>query len=341
MTQSKTGVRATAIATAVIGLFIATAVIAYFNVGAVLAAIRPIGVGGFLAVGAAQLVLFIPLGLAWWFSAPNEPWARAPVFIWGRLIREAASDVLPFSQLGAVVIGARAAVLGGVSTATAFGSNVVDITMEVVAQLIYTLIGVALLVGRLGFGAHENKLLLPLMGGFAVAVILVGGFIATQRRGLGPLERLVHRMVPGAATHAAAIAEAVEAAYARPLRLWGCIGLHLASWFGGAVGSWMILAFIGHPLPFLSVVAIESLLVAIRNAAFMMPGSLGVQEGAYALIGPLFGLPAEAALALSLLKRARDIAIGVPLLLSWQVAESRLTARGVREAAAATAETGA
>lgn len=48
-----------------------------------------------------------------------------------------------------------------------------------------------------------------------------------------------------------------------------------------------------------------------------------VQEGAYALLGPLFGLPVEAALALSLLKRARDITIGVPVLLSWQLVESR------------------
>jgi uncharacterized membrane protein YbhN (UPF0104 family) len=62
---------------------------------------------------------------------------------------------------------------------------------------------------------------------------------------------------------------------------------------------------------------------AIRNAAFVAPSGLGVQEGAYALLGPLFGLPVEAALALSLLKRARDIAVGVPMLLSWQLAESR------------------
>jgi uncharacterized membrane protein YbhN (UPF0104 family) len=69
--------------------------------------------------------------------------------------------------------------------------------------------------------------------------------------------------------------------------------------------------------------AIESLLFAIRNAAFMVPSGLGVQEGAYALLGPLFGLPPEAALALSLLKRARDVAIGVPVLLSWQILEGK------------------
>ncbi|MEI9890272.1 MAG: hypothetical protein WDN45_06275 [Caulobacteraceae bacterium] len=69
--------------------------------------------------------------------------------------------------------------------------------------------------------------------------------------------------------------------------------------------------------------AIESLLFAARNAAFIVPSGLGVQEGVYALVGPLFGLPAEAALALSLLKRGRDLAIGVPVLLSWQLAEGK------------------
>ena len=79
------------------------------------------------------------------------------------------------------------------------------------------------------------------------------------------------------------------------------------------------------------MVAIESLLFAIRNAAFMVPSGLGVQEGAYALLGPLFGLPPEAALALSLLKRARDVAVGVPALISWQIVEGR---RRLRESVA-------
>jgi glycosyltransferase 2 family protein len=323
MIDSPARARATAIAAAIVGLFIATAVIGYFNFGAVLAAIRPIGARGFATVLAAQIALFIPLGLAWWIVAPDEASHRPPVFIWGRLMREAASDVLPFSQLGGLVIAARAAVLGGVSTAAAFGSSVVDITLEVVAQLIYTLCGVGLLADRLGVRAGNDRLLFPLLGGLAVATALVAGFIVAQRRGLVLVEQLVHRMVPAAAAQTSAVTRIVEAAYGKPLRLWACLGLHVLSWFGGAVGTWLILLFIDHPLPFLSVVAIESLLFAIRNAAFVVPSGLGVQEGAYALLGPLFGLPAEAALALSLLKRARDITVGVPVLLSWQVMESR------------------
>ena len=320
-------IRATGVIAAVLGVFVATAVVAYFNVGAVIAAIEPIGLWGFIAVIAVQLALFAPLGMAWWVVAPRAN-GHAPVFVWARLMREAASDVLPFSQVGGIVISVRAAVLGGVTTPMAFGSAVVDITVEVVAQLLYTLFGVMLFIDHLGVGPAHIRLLVSLICGLVIAAGLVGGFIATQRRGINLVERLIARILPAAAQHTIAVSEVFETAYSRPARLWICLALHIAAWFGGAVGAWVILTLIGHPLPFLSVVAIESLLFAIRNAAFMVPGGLGVQEGAYALIGPLFGLPAEVALALSLLKRGRDLTVGIPALLTWQFVESRRRLKG-------------
>jgi hypothetical protein len=41
----------------------------------------------------------------------------------------------------------------------------------------------------------------------------------------------------------------------------------------------------------------------------------------------LFGLPPDIALALSLLKRGRDLTIGVPALLIWQGTEGRRALR--------------
>ncbi|HZC16901.1 MAG TPA: lysylphosphatidylglycerol synthase domain-containing protein [Caulobacteraceae bacterium] len=322
MIDAQARARATAIVAAVIGLAVATAVIGYFNFAAVLAAMRPIGVGGFLAVVAAQVILFAPLGLAWWLVAAVPP-GRSPVFMWGRLMREAASDVLPFSQLGGIAIAVRCAVLGQVATSVAFGSCVVDLTMEIVAQLAYTLFGVVLLADRLGLGAHGESPLIPILAGVVIAAVAIGVFVTTQQRGTHVIEGLVQRMLPSLAEGATAVSEVVRGAYGKPFAVSACLGLHIGSWFGAAAGTWLILFFVGHPLPFLSVVAIESLLFAIRNAAFVVPSALGVQEGAYALLGPLFGLPAEAALALSLLKRARDISIGVPGLLTWQFVESR------------------
>ena len=325
--------KTTAVIAAVVGLIIATGVIAYFNAGKVLAAVAPIGWGGFAVVVAAQVVLFIPLGLAWWGVDPERRPSRSPVFMWGRLAREAASDVLPFSQVGGLVISARCAILGGVSAASAFGSNIVDVTVEMVAQIIYTLIGIALLVVRLGTGGGQSKLLLPIVGSVGVGLFIVVSFIATQRKGLASLGKFIQRLAPSAAEHTQAMTEVIEEAYGKPGRLLMGLALHILAWFGGAAGTWLILRFMGHPLPFLSVVAIESLLFAARNAAFIVPSGLGVQEGVYALLGPLFGLPSEAALALSLLKRARDIAIGVPVLLTWQLAEGRHSLRESRNSA--------
>ncbi len=319
--------RIVTIMAALIGLVVATAVIGYFNVGAVLKAMAPIGVAGFLAVIAAQVSLFAPLGLAWWLVAPGEPLGRAPAFAWARLLREAASDVLPFSQLGGIAIAARAVVLNGVSVSTAFGSIIVDIAVEMVAQLTYTVIGVVLLAHHLGFTAFNKSLAPAVAGGTVIALAVVIGFIVFQRRGLDLMAGLIERLAPQVGHHADAVIASIKAAHAQPGRMALGLALHVFSWFGAAAGTWLILDFIGRPLPFLSVVAIESLLFAIRNAAFIAPSGLGVQEGAYVLLGALFGLPADAALALSLLKRARDIAIGVPMLLSWQLLENRRVLR--------------
>ena len=95
-----------------------------------------------------------------------------------------------------------------------------------------------------------------------------------------------------------------------------------------AFGTWLALALIGSPIPFAAAVAIESLLCAARSATPFVPAAIGVQEAGYAVMMPLFGLPAEIGLAVSLLKRAREIAVGVPVLLSWQVAEGGHALRG-------------
>jgi putative membrane protein len=315
------------VAAAVVGVFIATAVVAYFNYHAVLRAMAPVGWGGSVAVLAAQLALMVPLGLAWFLVAPEEPWRRFGVFAWGRLMREAASDVLPFSQLGGFVIGTRAMVVSGVAGAMAVGSGVVDLTIEIVAQIIYTLIGIALLITRLGARSGAEHLIYSVLAGLVIVALMVAGFVFAQRRGVTPLEQLAQRFIPGAAAHSAEVNRIIETAYAQPTRLWASLAMHVGCWVGSAASTWLILWLIDRHLPFASVVAIESLLFAIKNAAFVVPGGIGVQEGAYAVLGPLFGLPAEAALALSLLKRGRDIAIGVPVLLVWQAIEGR-RARG-------------
>jgi len=101
----------------------------------------------------------------------------------------------------------------------------------------------------------------------------------------------------------------------------GVFVLHLVCWISSAVEVWNVLRLAGAPLGFLTVLVIESLLYAVRTVAFAIPNAVGVQEGAYVLIGAAFGLTPEMALAISLLKRARDLVIGLPVLAIWQAVE--------------------
>jgi hypothetical protein len=68
--------------------------------------------------------------------------------------------------------------------------------------------------------------------------------------------------------------------------------------------------------------------LTVRSGAFAVPGQLGVQEGGYLIIGNLLYIPGDTAFAISLIARCRDLAIGIPALVGWQVIEARRLWRG-------------
>ncbi len=311
---------------AIAGLILGTALVGYYGFGAVADALGTIGWGGFFVVCAYHLVLVASLGLAWYTILP-PPRRHARAYLWGRIVRDAGSEVLPLSQLGGFIMGARAATLFGPTLTLAFASTVVDVTVEVLAQLAYTGLGLALLV-QLHPGA---SLIYPVAIGIAIGIAAILGFILLQRRGAAFVEGLSQRLaaswLPAAAARTKPLQEALDKIYAHRGGLVGGFAFHLAGWIASAVEAWLALHFMGIDLGVGAVLTIESLLYAIRSVAFAIPNAIGVQEGAYIMLGGLFGLPPEMALALSLLKRGRDLAIGIPALLIWQAIEGRAVLR--------------
>jgi uncharacterized membrane protein YbhN (UPF0104 family) len=93
---------------------------------------------------------------------------------------------------------------------------------------------------------------------------------------------------------------------------------HVLSWVLGAGETFLALRFLGHSVTPRTALVIESVGEAIRTAAFPVPGALGVQEGGLVVVGRLFGLPPEVAMALSFAKRVRELTLGVPGLVAWQ-----------------------
>ena len=309
------------------GLGLAVGAVGWVGFAPVLGVVARIGVPGFAAlVGYSALPLAL-LGGAWWACAPppesGSPRPGLLRFTWARTVREGATDVLPFAQFGGLLVGARVLTAAGVAAATVWAAMVADLSTELAAQLVFTLYGVGALALRLAHAGAAPDLWPPVAAGVAVSIAILAAFLALQRPMLRLAGGLAERVLPGAAKATAGVADGLAAIYARRPAIAAALALNLAAWIASAAGAWLALRFMHAGIGLANVLTIEALIFTLRSAAFMIPGALGLQEAAYALIGPLFGLDPATALALSLIKRARDLAIGVPALLLWQAGEGR------------------
>ncbi|HEY1963238.1 MAG TPA: lysylphosphatidylglycerol synthase domain-containing protein [Rhizomicrobium sp.] len=282
-------------------------------------ALATLGLTGLVAIVAAHIPIIVLLGAAWWTigrGAGNRPLLP---FIWARGVRDAAAEALPFSQVGGYVIGGRALSLAGVD-ATAVGlSTFLDLVLEFAAKIPYVLLGLALL-----------EVMQP-SDGTAVAIVAIlacaaAAAIALRSRPDGSANRLLERMMarwPQLAASRQKLLSTLREMLSRPAALSASTGLHFLCWLLGAGETWLIFHFMRAPISIEAALIIDSLVGAIRALSFFVPGAIGVQEGGYVLLCGLFGLDPGAALAFSFARRARDILIAAPVLVSWQIIEGQ------------------
>ena len=81
--------------------------------------------------------------LAWWVLFPKPE--RLPVWqlFWMRWVGESVSTLVPSASVGGDVVRARLAALHGASIPTSAASVLVDITLGVFVQIVFTLLGLA------------------------------------------------------------------------------------------------------------------------------------------------------------------------------------------------------
>jgi putative membrane protein len=337
--------RAAVIASLIAGAVLAALVAGYAGFGAVLNALAAIGWRGFAALCAFSVVPFALLGSAWSVLAPPASPRRWRSLVLARVVRDAAGEVLPFSAFGGFVIGARAAILQGLAPAQAISTTILDVTAEFIGQLGFIALGLTLVVLHQQPRGSDHSLLWAAALGLVVCGAAAVLLVVLQRRGSRFVEALVGRWAPGVSAQASAVRGYLEDSYRQPARTAAAVGFHLAAWVVGAIGVWLALRIGGAQISLSAVLAIESLIYALRSLAFAAPMALGVQEAGYAFLGPLFGLSPELSIALSLIKRARDLFIGAPALIVWQTVEGRrlllqISEPGNRNRAAARARIG-
>jgi putative membrane protein len=241
-----------------------------------------------------------------------------------RWIGESANSLMPAGQIGGPLLMIRQLIQRGTAAAEAVAAVTVSTTLQSFAQIVFALMGLALIgsrAARLPAAASWTALLLA-SGGLA---LMPAAFYLLQRRGLfTQVARLAQHFAPRRdwtqlQRHAEGIDDALRAAYRRRLQVWSSFALCLLGWIVGTGEVWLILRLLGSAVSWNDALLLESLGQAIRGAAFAIPGSLGVQEGGYLLLAPLAGLRPDVALALSLAKRLRELLLGIPglIYLHW------------------------
>ena len=324
-----------------VGAVALIAILAYYGMARIGLAVVGAGWGlaGVLLVHALQLAF---LGAAWRAVLPAPPRPSVAAFWRLRWIREGVNNLLPVAQIGGEVVGARLLARYGVPLGMAGASATVDLTVEMVTQILFTIAG----LGLLSIGSHDRAVMSWLAVGTAVALLAAIAFVAVQRFGLFRLiERGLLKLAerwPGLSLQGIrGLHDSVLAIHAHGRGLVVGAACHGAAWVLGTAEVWVALAALGHPVSVVDAFVIESLGMALRNAGFAVPGALGVQEAAFILVCSPFGVPAETAVALSMVKRVRELGYGLAALAAWQWSEGHLLARAIGGASRTTRDGGA
>jgi putative membrane protein len=267
-----------------------------------------------LLLRTASFRLLFPLG-----RTPR--FADAALAIW---IGTSVNFLLPVATVGGEFVKARILTLRAVRGVDAAASVVLDKTVQALSMLLWAVIGIVILTS---VATLDDPTVMAAIIGATLLALGIGGFVVVQYAGaLSTIARPAARvssagkwrsLIEGAAD----LDVALRDLYRRPGAIIISTLIRLAKrvLMGGEV--WLVAWLLGYPIGLGEAVMLNSLAVALRSAAFAVPGGFGVQEGGYIMLGALIGLPPDVMLAISLATRLGEVIEGLPGLAAWQYAE--------------------
>jgi putative membrane protein len=304
---------------------------AWFGIADVGNAVASVGWGMPLVVLARAATVGVA-GVGWWLLFPTNGRLGLRPAVLLRFVREAVNTLLPLTQVGGDIIGARLVTFWGVPGPLGAASLIIDVLMQAATQFLFGALG---LLTLLALGADATVAAIA-AAGLALAAPLLGGFYFAQR---GGGHRILHFVLSRLKQDGSwrvlgtvdAVYQSLAAIYAGRSNIVASSLVHMTGWLIGVAEVWIVLAFMGQPVTIAEALVIESLLQAVRGAAFAIPSALGAQEAGLILLCGIFAIPPDQALALALTKRAADLAVGVPGLIALQILEGeRVTASHFR-----------
>jgi len=328
---STTVLKPTTYALLALGLLAAVAMVLWQGVDLIAGTVGLVG-WWFVGILAWYLLPILAMGLTLALIFPPGAGLPFSTLTWINYVGGAVNALLPVASVGGELVKALMLVQRGVPGPVAGAAVVTDKATQGVSQLALGLFG----VGALIYLEAHAQLVTWLLGATLAFCVLLGAFFWAQGEGLfGMLALRLERMMRGRVWWdivggAAQLDRALDTIYRRRRRVAGACFWRVMTRLFLVAETWFIAQLMGHPIGWVEALMLESLTQSVRGMAFVVPSGLGAQEGAFLLLGGLAGLPPEVALAVSLVKRGREVCACLPglLALQWGAGRSLAAWRG-------------
>jgi len=317
--------RAVTLAMFLIGAGVFVALILSTGIGSIRNALAPVG-WGIVPIILSHAIPILFDTVAWRVLFLKTVPSLATL-VGARWIGEAVNDLLPVPHIGGGLVRVRLVKIAGIRTIDATASVLADITIGAITQIVFALAGAFILIALYGANA-----IAPVLAGL---FLFGGGILVFYRLQRGSVLAAALRRIKDLRLAPPWVAKlgdvepfhrALNALYTDRVIVARAGFWRLAGWIAGAGEIFLSLHFLGYPARWTEAFILESLSQAGRSAAFVIPGGLGAQEASFLAVGVMLGFDPSTCLALSLIRRGRDVALGLPALAAYWLVEVRRSA---------------
>jgi len=262
--------------------------------------------------------------VGWRYAFPGE----APSFARLLAARTAGEAINVVTALGSV--GGEAVKVWLLRPAIRYEESVPSViiakTTATISQALFLLIGI---VGAVAWASVDRRLVVAMLALLGAEILMVGGFVGVQLAGgVARGGRLVALIgLAQDASRAERLDRVLRHYYrSQPRRFALSVLLQLAGSLLGVLETVVMLSVLQIPAGLALAVVIEALGSGVRFASFLVPGAVGILEGANTGAFAALGLGAGAGLAFTLVRRARQavwIAIGLGVMVVARIQAAR------------------
>jgi uncharacterized protein (TIRG00374 family) len=279
----------------------------------------------------ALIVILIPSVVMYVFEAYGWKVALGPsaqtVPFWRLLAIRTAGEVVnmttPTAYVGGEPLKAYLLKRHNVPMVEGLASVVIAKTTMTIAEILFILLGIALMVWLLGDNGSLGQTIAAALLGVGLLSFGTAAFVLVQRKGLFTwilegLRKLGLRIdfLETREERLRSMDRTILDFYTnkRPV-FYASTGLCFLGWMAEALEVYVIISYLGEPATALSSIAIGALSAFIKGGTFFIPGSLGAQDGGNLLLLKAFGYSDVTGLTFALLRRFREFVwIGIGLL---------------------------